>query len=48
MTSLIITLHSPGPRGTLDLELPDDVEIQHLLPLLTNRNGYHFKSHGER
>lgn len=35
MTSLIITLNSPGPRGTLDLELPGEVPLRNLLPELT-------------
>ncbi|MEA3338345.1 MAG: EsaB/YukD family protein [Chloroflexota bacterium] len=35
MTTLIITLHPPGPGGPLDLELPGDVMLQNLLPELT-------------
>ena len=34
MTSLIVTLHSPSPRGTLDLELPGEVPLRNLLPEL--------------
>jgi len=34
MNTLIITLHSPSPRGALDLELPGDVSLQNLLPEL--------------
>jgi uncharacterized ubiquitin-like protein YukD len=34
MRSVIITLHSPSHRGTLDLELPAEVPVQNLLPAL--------------
>jgi uncharacterized ubiquitin-like protein YukD len=34
MSPLIVTLHSPSPRGTLDLELPAEVSLQNLLPEL--------------
>ena len=34
MTLVIITLHSPSPRGTLDLELPGEAPLRNLLPEL--------------
>lgn len=34
MSSIIITLHPPGPSGPLDLELPGDVMLNKLLPEL--------------
>lgn len=34
MSAVIVTLRSPSPRGTLDLELPGEVMLQNLLPEL--------------
>ena len=34
MSSIIVTLHIPGPRTPIDLELPDDVPLKKLFPAL--------------
>jgi len=39
MPPIIITLQTAGPKGTLDLELPDDVPLQNLLPELVRAVG---------
>lgn len=39
MSTIIITLHTTGPKGSLDLELPGDVPLQDLLPELIRAVG---------